>query len=131
MLMLRCIQSGKTLSITTPNGTFSFMITTDSKYRVYLMPPDKMPAGYQEWKSKGYRWIAKGDGTNAIAIMSISKPPTSKEEFMTFMTWPLAAMMTPNQSVGLYTPIIQAYPANFDDYTLPESLRSFQVSGFP
>jgi hypothetical protein len=123
--------SSKELTFTTPAGPQTFTISTTSKYRVYEMPPDKMPDGYQEWKSKGYRWIAKGDGTNAIAIMSISKPPTSKEEFMFFVMNPLAAMMTPNQSVGLYTPTIQAYPANFDDYTNSASLRSFAVSGLP
>jgi len=64
-----------------------------------------------------------------IGIVSYSKPFTQKSEFIKVITYPLAAMMTPNQSVGLYTPVIQQYPTGMGDYIDPASLQSFDVSG--
>lgn len=119
------------LSFTTPQGPQSFEVSTNSKYRVYIMPYDQMPDGYQEWKSAGYKWIAKGDGTNAIAIIAANNPwqDMSKNEFMSSVMYPLAAMMTPKQSIGLYTPTLQAYAAGYQDYVNSDSLLDFEVDG--
>ena len=121
------LQSGKPITIS--NGE-SFTITTDSKYRVYIMPWEKMSADSQEIIT-GYRWIAGGDGKNAYGIISMQNTPTSKQDFIYRLMYPLAAMMSPNQSAGLYSPKIGAYAAGDGDYANSGSLTSFGVSGLP
>lgn len=124
------------------NGTIYLTIDTappqsfqlNGKYRVYIVPYNEMPTGYQEIDTSTvgrYRWIARGDGTNAIGIVSSEMPWAnySKADFIGTIMTPLEAMMAPNQSAGLYTNPPQAYAPNRGDYTNSDSLRSFQVIG--
>ena len=135
--MTDVLSGSDVFSIETPQGTFSFGITKDSKYRVYILPPNQMPTGYQELLdtnvNKRFSWLAGGDGKNAIMKISYEGnwKDLDKKTFMKFIMYPLAAMMSQDQGIGLYTNPPSLRPNGLSDYFNAPSLGSFDVSGLP
>ena len=130
------LQSGKIISFTTPAGPQSFTITTDSKYRVYIMPYDQMPDGYFQMidtnLNKHFRWLVSANDTDVVIKTSYegNLADLSKQKFIKMLLYGLATVMDPNQDKGLYTNPPSVYPSGFGDYIDTSlSLPSFQVNG--
>jgi hypothetical protein len=122
-------------SFTTPQGEYTFEVSSNSKYRVYIVPYEEMllQEGYQEMGdtliNKRFRVLSKADGKNAISITSFDYPLTKLQKltFMKMIMYTLACIMDPNQKAGLYTKPIQFRPDGLTDYISRRNTEIFEI----